>query len=85
MQKTEHLTKKVSQRLNALRAGDDSTQRQLAESIGIPLAVLNRTITAKGTPSPDALVKMAQFYGVSVDWLLGLSDSKPRRKRQAAS
>ena len=84
MQKTEHLSEVISDKLRQLREGDDRTQRELAADCDIPLAVLNRALTGVSTPSPDALVKLAVFYEVSVDWLLGLTDKKPRRKRQHA-
>jgi len=81
MQATPDLAHTISDKLGSLRKGDETPQRELAEQCGIPLAVLNRAITGTSTPSPDALVKLAVFYEVSVDWLLGLTDKKPRRKR----
>lgn len=82
MQQTPELAEIIGQRMRVLRESDTSTQRELADLTKVPLAVLNRAIRGTATPSPDALVKIANHYGVSTDWILGLTDKRPRRKRQ---
>ena len=76
---TPDLAKVVAQRLALLRADDHRSQRELADACGVTLSVLNRAILGTGTPSPDALLKIADHYEVSLDWLMGRINGKPKR------
>ena len=71
----------VASRLKVLREGDNLSQRDLAEACGVTLSVLNRAILGSSTPAPDALLKIANHYSVSLDWLLGRVDGRPKRMR----
>lgn len=79
MVSTPTLSKTVAERLAVLRDRDGISQRELAEKSGVTLSVLNRAVLGTGTPSPDALCKLADYFEVSLDWLLGRVDGKPRR------
>lgn len=74
MSKTQSRTKlagTISKNLGELMAdADPTTQQELADAVGIPLMVLHRTIHGSATPTIDAIVKIAAYYGVSVDSLL---------------
>lgn len=75
----------ISDRLHSLLDSHDKMpQRVLAEKIGIPTMVLNRTINNTACPNADAIVKMARYFGVSTDYLLGL-EKKSRGKRRASA
>lgn len=53
------------------------TKEQLAESLGITTTTYLKYIREEN-PSSRCLVNMSQLFGCSVDYLLGLSDSRAR-------
>jgi transcriptional regulator with XRE-family HTH domain len=58
-----------------------TSQQELSKKIGISQAVISsiKTKSAK-SPSADTIFLIANHFGVSVDWLLGLSDVKSTDK-----
>ena len=50
------------------------TQTQLAKQAGIPLTTISGWINANRLPDYNAIKKLAQFFDVTTDYLLGLSD-----------
>jgi len=85
MQPTPQLAEKISKKINQLmRKHQPKTQRELSESIGIPTAVLNRAINGTSTPAVEAIVKIAKYYGISTDELLGVDKKRPRRHKDSA-
>jgi transcriptional regulator with XRE-family HTH domain len=63
-----------SKRLRDLRIAEDLLQRQLAKKIGVSQLVVSRLETMKLAPSPEIIVKLANFFQVSADYLLGIKD-----------
>ena len=59
-------------RLKELRTQAGMTQLQLAQRIGITKSVVSVYELQERTPSPDVLVKLADIFRVSTDYLLGL-------------
>lgn len=55
------------------------TLRKAALSIGISSSCLSAYETDVKLPSTVMLMKIALFYDVSTDWLLGLSEEMERR------
>lgn len=55
------------------KARNDSgfTQREVSDAIGIAQSAIARYETGKLEPCLEVLGTLADFYGVSVDWLLG--------------
>ncbi len=47
------------------------TQREVARETGIPRSTLANYEIGRTQPDLENLGKLADFYGVSVDWLLG--------------
>ncbi len=64
------------QNLAALLSSRGYNYARLAEETGITPATISRYMTGKRTPDLDCACKIAKFFCVSLDWLLGLSDSK---------
>ena len=60
--------KTLGERIRSLRA--DLTQVEFAECLGIKQAMVSRYEADKETPSRRTIVRIAQFYGVSIEWLL---------------
>lgn len=52
------------------------TQKQLAESIGASQSNVSDWLNGKTLPSAEKLVAIADFFNVTVDYLLGRSDSR---------
>ena len=68
------VTNIFSDRLKKLR-GDKSLQ-EVADAIGISRVSLGYYETGKRTPDIDVLYKIAAYYEVSADYLIGCSDVK---------
>ena len=61
-------------RLRILRVERKLTQEQMAKELGIPLRSYNRLEGDGGKTHFDTLIRIADYYGVSLDWLTGRSD-----------
>lgn len=61
-------------RLKQLREAADLTQRELSDQLGIGEKEIWRYENEPANPTAHKLTKIAAFFGVSVDYLLGLSD-----------
>lgn len=67
-----------SQRLKQLRKEKKVTQEQLAKIIGVERSSIGKYESSNVTPSPDVLTRMSDYFGVSIDYLLGkVSSDKP--------
>lgn len=62
--------------LKKLRKGRGMTQSELGSKIGLSKAVISKYETGLGYPSFDVLIRIAQFFGVSTDFLLGVAGNK---------
>lgn len=60
-----------SQRLKQLRKEKKVTQEQLAKIIGVERSSVGKYESSSVTPSPDVLARMSDYFGVSIDYLLG--------------
>lgn len=69
------------QRLRDLREDRDLRQREVAEILGIPQTLYSRYERGFLCIPPAHLIKLAGFYQVSTDYILGLTNiSTPYRK-----
>ena len=64
------------ERIRNLREDADLTQAQLGKRINIPQRTYAYYESGERMIPPQVLVALAQFYNVSVDYLLGLTDQK---------
>ena len=51
--------------------GDMDTCRDAADKIGLSRSMVSKYINSVGMPDVESLVKIADYYKVSTDWLLG--------------
>ena len=58
-------------RLKELRNNSGISQEKIAEYIGCSGAVYSRYETGARQPSIDIMIKLANFFGVSLDYLVG--------------
>ena len=59
------------QRLRDLREDKDLSQKQLAEIIGMSQTGYSKYETGENDIPTQTLLKIADFYGTSVDYILG--------------
>ena len=63
-------------RIRALREDADLTQKQVGEAINVPQRTYSYYETGGRMIPPEVLCALADFYGVSVDYLLVRSDQR---------
>lgn len=68
--------KTFAERLKELRTEYGIGQNMLAEKLDISNASISYWENAKQEPSASALFKIASFFDVSTDYLLGIEDDK---------
>ena len=61
-------------RIKSLREDRDLRQSDVAEATGIDQRTLSNYETGKTNPDSFAIIKLAAFFGVSCDYLLGVND-----------
>ncbi len=66
----------MDNRIRDLREDHDLSQRQLAEAIGITQRKYSYLETGTQQLTDEILVKLADFYGVSVDYILRRTDKR---------
>jgi transcriptional regulator with XRE-family HTH domain len=70
----EYNPNETGARLKDLRAERKIGQNQLAKELGLSNASISYWENGKQEPGAAALMKLAQFFNVSADYILGLSD-----------
>lgn len=68
------MTRTFSQTMSALRKGRGLSQRRAAADLGISQALLSHYENGAREPGLDFVCRACAYYGVSADYLLGLSD-----------
>ena len=63
-------------RLTMLRAAKGMTIAQLAGQLHISSSVISRYESDERLPSFSGLIKLAHFFGVSTDYLLGIENKQ---------
>ena len=63
-------------RIKKARAETGFTQREVAKETGIPQPTIARFESGNRIPDVEKLGILADFYGVSVDWLLGTAGNQ---------
>ena len=61
-------------RIRDLREDRDLRQSDLAEATGIDQRTISNYETEKTFPDSYALIRLADFFGVSIDYLVGRTD-----------
>lgn len=63
-------------RLKDLREDSDLTQQQIAEFLHVKQNTYSQYETGTHQLPVDILIRLAEFYNVSTDYILGLTDKK---------
>lgn len=65
-----------SERLRDLRNEKGISQKELAAALFVSQQTVAKWETDRSTPNPDMVSQIAQYFDVSSDYLIGMSDSK---------
>ena len=65
-----------SETLKELMTNNNISQNELAKNIGYSQRAVSKWVNGESEPSESAIRKCALYFGVSCDYLLGLSDKK---------
>lgn len=66
----------IFQRIRDLREDSDLTQEQVAEILGVKQTTYSKYELGKILVPIDILIRLADFYQVSLDYLVGRSNRK---------
>ncbi len=66
--------KLMGERLLSLRKEKNIGQNDLAAKLNLSNASISYWENAKQVPTAEAIFKLAKFFGVSADYILGLKD-----------
>ena len=66
----------IGLRLKKLREENNISQEQLANKLNVSASSIGMYETDKREPSDEIKTKIAKFFGVSIDYLVGKSDIK---------
>ena len=68
------------ERLKGLRKERNMTIEDLSTALGFPRSTYAGYETEKRKPSIETIIRLAEFYNVSTDYILGLSDDRDPKK-----
>jgi len=66
----------LSQRLYSLRKEKKLTQKDITRALEIPYSTYRRYEAGERTPDVPALIQIADFYQVTIDYLVGRTDKR---------
>ena len=64
----------LATRLRELRTKKDIGQKEVGAFLGVSDSSIRKYESGERTPDPDSLTKLAQYFAVTTDYLLGVSD-----------
>lgn len=67
-----------SSKIKILRQNAGLTQKQLSERLGVTSSVVSYYELSERVPSPEIIVKLANIFHVSTDYLLGVEKSQEK-------
>ena len=65
----------IYKRIRDLREDADKTQKELANALNCSQQVYSNYELGQRDIPTDILIKLSQYYNVSVDYILGISDT----------
>jgi len=64
----------LSERIKELRSSKELTMKRLGEAVGLSMQAINDIEKGRRTTTADKLIAIAEYFDVSVDYLLGTVD-----------
>ena len=74
--------KKYKNRIRDLREDRDLRQTDVSKATGIDQKTLSNYETGKTSPDSYALIRLADFFGVSIDYLVGRTEIDKKSKEE---
>lgn len=71
--------------LKNLRTSQGMTQEEFGKTVGVTKTTYSNYETGERAPKSDFWIKVAQVYGVSIDYLMGYTDDPTPIKKKASS
>lgn len=71
--------------LRAFRESLKMTQEEFGKSVGVAKTTYNNYETGKREPDSEFWIKIAEKYGVSIDYLMGYKDEPYKQKEKPSS
>ncbi|HBL82973.1 MAG TPA: XRE family transcriptional regulator [Clostridiales bacterium] len=62
-------------RLREIRSGKHSTQKQVADAVGVTVRNYQRYEADEQRPAFEVLIALADFFDISLDYLVGRTDN----------
>lgn len=66
-------------RIKELLEERGASQKMLSLELNVPQPVISRWVTGLRAPSKKNVIALADYFGVSADYLLGLTDDRTRQ------
>ena len=66
----------MGEKLKTLRHEKNSTQKQVADRIGLAISAVSSYESGTRFPSYDTLIKLARIFHVSTDYLFGMTNTR---------
>lgn len=76
------MEKKISERLKKLRTDREISQAKLAMILGMSQQAIDRWEQGKTEPSIEMLMRLAAYFEVSVDYLVGMTELYPSKDKK---
>ena len=74
------LSKTIGKRINTLLAEQERKQKELAAHLGVPDNTVSYFVSGRRTPNTEQIAKIADFFNVSADYLLGRTNAETTDK-----
>lgn len=76
------MNEKLPKRLKELREDKGYLQKYVADKIGVKSNTLSGYENGTRSPDPEMIVKLAELYNVTTDYLLGKSDDPNKTEEE---
>ncbi len=64
----------LAERLEELKESRNLKQKEIASAVGVPLRTYQRYEYGEREPQASVLIRMADYFNVSIDYLVGRTD-----------
>ena len=75
----------MKNRMSELREAKGMSAREAAKQIGVPPTTYHNWEKGEREPNSDMLIKLADFFGVSIDYMIGRSEERAAKHLTAAT
>lgn len=70
---------KFNEKFKGIIKESGKQQKDIAQAMGVAPSTISKLLKGTAEPSPDVLTKISKIFDVSIDWLLGISESRQVR------